>query len=99
MDAEDSPAAGLRNGLRSAVGFVFVLRMILTHPRSTGCALGTDAIDEVPPSHFVSSAPNAERFDFRRTARHFLAPRSRAKDIDVSRHPSRIEQALCRNSV
>lgn len=78
MDAEDSPTAGLRNGLRSAVGFVFVLRMILTQSRSTGCALGTDALDEVPPSHFVFSAPNAERFDLRRTARHFPAPCSSA---------------------
>ena len=73
MDAEDSPTAGLRNGLRSVVGFVFVLHMTLTQSRSTGCALSTDALDEVPPSHFVSSAPNAERFDLRRTARHFHA--------------------------
>ena len=83
MDAEDSPTAGLRNGLRSAVGFVSASRMILTQSRSSECVSCTDALDEVPPSHFVSSAPNAERFDPRRTARRFHALRSRAKDVDL----------------
>lgn len=83
MDAEDSPTAGLRNGLRSAVGFVSASRMILTQSRSSECVSCTDALDEVPPSHFVSSAPNAERFDPRRTARRFHALRSRAKDVEL----------------
>ncbi|MDA1230182.1 MAG: hypothetical protein O2856_05360 [Planctomycetota bacterium] len=57
MDAEDSPAAGLRNGLRSAVGFVFRF----THDSSNDACIilrvGTWMQLTKIPSLFVSSAP------------------------------------------
>ena len=72
MDAEDSPTAGLRNGLRSAVGCVFASRMIHPLMRCIVAHGDQDALDEVPPSNFVYSAPDAERSDDR-IARHFPA--------------------------
>lgn len=49
-DAENSPAAGLRNGLRSAAGPVSTLHA--THPltRASACTSGTNAPDEAPPT-------------------------------------------------
>ena len=96
MDAENSPAAGLRNGLRSAVGFGFPSRMTLVQPCTFAyerTIWNLDALDEDPlPLRLLCS--DAGRFDPCRIARYFAALGKRRSSLRVSKLPGVFEKQL-----